>query len=685
MDTAPAPTSYKRHAIFFIVVIALIAAAIVRSSITTSLDSFTFDEAYHVGAGVSYIKTGDFRLNPEQPPLTKLWVGAYVNFFGYEMSPFRSYSDKGDERAAVEEDAYFKNDADLLQHRTRTAMFALNSLLLVLFTFAVRRVFGDVMALATLAFLVIDPTVAAHMPVMMTDLPVALTSGSAVLFAVQAFRNWKLIDIVASSVSLGLALSAKHSAIITAAVVAMIGLAMAIVFVRNVGWSVRIKRLGVVAGLLIGSLVVLWGLYLFRFNETPGNSEETFNRPLATKITDIKSPVYRSGVGVAAKFHLLPRAYIWGLADTIRAGAEGRAIPILAFGDMYYSKGPVYYFPGVIASKLPIGLLVLSVFGLLVLVLAKTPEVYPGGILGLAALAAAFLFFLIIGSSYGGVRHALPIYPLLAVLGAVPFLFAVQQRSKLLAVGPAVALMVAIVSAVPVMRPWEYFNEFAGGTSGAYEYFSDEGVDLGLRLKEIAQFNDEHLKPAGELPFLLYFSSSVERRWRQIDFVGRDSERDASRIAGDTVTGVFIVGGPELAPKLWWDVAKPLRDAEPIARMGNVFVFRGTFERPKAAIARSLYYRAVYGNLYTPTPDPPAGIEMLERSAAMDPTAFHVSLELGNQYLALGNRDKALEAYQRALDHGPRTDSICETLAQQVELLRSGSDGVQAIRNPGVE
>jgi hypothetical protein len=36
----------------------------------------------------------------------------------------------------------------------------------------------------------------------------------------------------------------------------------------------------------------------------------------------------------------------------------------------------------------------------------------------------------------------------------------------------AVALLgytLACVSAVPVLRPWEYFNEFAGGTKNAYK------------------------------------------------------------------------------------------------------------------------------------------------------------------------------------------------------------------------
>src|SRR5688572_9266380 len=256
IDTStPARTAFKRHAIFFAIVIALITAAIIRSSITTSLDSFTFDEAYHVGAGASYIQTGDFRLNPEQPPLTKLWVGAYVTILGYELSPFRSYADKSDEREAVEEDAYFKNDPDLLQQRTRTAMFALNGLLLFVFALSVRRAFGDGIAIAATGFLAIDPTVAAHMPVMMTDLPVALSSGAAVMFAVQAFRDWRWFDLVAASAMLGVALAAKHSAVISAAVIAVVGLAMAMIAVRNIEWRSRLKRAGLVAAVLVGSVI----------------------------------------------------------------------------------------------------------------------------------------------------------------------------------------------------------------------------------------------------------------------------------------------------------------------------------------------------------------------------------------------------------------------------------------------
>jgi hypothetical protein len=55
---------------------ALVLLAIYRSHLGTRLDSFTVDEPYHIVAGASYVRTGDFRLNPEHPPLMKLWLGA---------------------------------------------------------------------------------------------------------------------------------------------------------------------------------------------------------------------------------------------------------------------------------------------------------------------------------------------------------------------------------------------------------------------------------------------------------------------------------------------------------------------------------------------------------------------------------------------------------------------------------
>ena len=290
----------RRRLIFFLLLFGLIGCAIVRSSVATRLDSFTYDEAYHIGAGAAYVQTGDFRLNPEHPPFVKLWVGTFVSSRGFQLSPYRAFQDKKKEREAVETDVYFNNDPDAVQRGSRAAMFVLNGLLLFLFAIASRRVFGDVLALGATGFLVIDPTIAAHLPVVMTDLPVALLSATAVLFAVTAFRSWRALDLIFAAVTLGLALSAKHSAVVTMIAVALIGILTAIVRTRGATVLLRLRRAGAVMAVLIGAIVVLWSFYLFRFSESSATSEEQFNRPLAMKIGDVKSPIYRAGLNLMA-------------------------------------------------------------------------------------------------------------------------------------------------------------------------------------------------------------------------------------------------------------------------------------------------------------------------------------------------------------------------------------------------
>jgi hypothetical protein len=532
----------------------------------------------------------------------------------------------------------------------------------------------------------VDPTVAAHLPVVMTDLPLAFTSGAAILFAAAAFRSWKPVDLVFAAVSLGLALGAKQSAVITLIAVALAGAAMALIFSRGLSVGTRFKRFGLVIAVIAGSIVLLWTFYLFQFYETPGTTDETFNRPLADKIADVRSPVFRGALNAANATRLLPRSYIWGMADTIRAGVDGRAIPILAFGEMYYSRAPFYYFPGAVAVKLPIGLLILTIIGIAVFAFRRSPAGSYVPIAFFVLFAAILLFFLARGSSYAGVRHALALFPLCALFAAFAVQYFLSLRSYALLTGAGLCVAAAIVSTVPVMRPWEYFNEFAGGPEGAHKYFTDEGTDLGNRLAEISRYYEEELKPAGEVPYIAYFSSFQDRKRRGLDWVGNNPERDAARLAADTVDGTVIIGAENLAPKLWWDVGKPLREVEPIARFGNVFVFRGTFAKEKAVVARTAWFRAMYTKLNVPTPDVDGAIALLEQAVESDPKAFFVSLELGNQYLKLGRRDDALRAYRTSLEFAPRTDSIYDLLAEQVRRIESEPiESIAALRNPGVE
>ncbi len=562
----PTPFRMKRS-VFIWLVFLLVALAILRSALTTRLDGFTIDEAYHIAAGVSYVKYHDFRINPEHPPLVKLWVGSVMWATGFRLDSLRQFSDKPGERDFANLAVFRQNDPDSVQRRARAAMYGLNGLLLLALAFAVDRVFNAGVSLGTLLFLAIDPTVAAHLPVVMTDLPVALLSATAVVLAARAFREWRLADLAACSAFLGLALSAKHSAPVVVVGIAFIGAELAIAqrltSPKHSSW-LKGAKLGAVLG---GAILMLWASYLFRYSESP-SGVESFNRPLVEKINDVSSPRYHTVLAIMDATHVVPRAYLWGFADTIRAGLEGRESLQLFFGRVYHSRGPRYFFPAMIVVKVPIGLIALMLLGLFFFVTRRIPPdwMLPCGVV--LAIAVIFLLVLATGTTYAGIRHALPVVVLLAVFAGVGLDMALSSKTWQLKILVGMAFVAAALSTLPQMRPWEYFNEFVGGTTNAYKSFSDEGVNLGQRSKELAGYYKRELKPKGLRPVCLYWVWDEEKAARGIDCFGGDEKRDAAFIELPERSGTIFAGPSDFIRSSYWDAAA-LRESQAREAIGK--------------------------------------------------------------------------------------------------------------------
>lgn len=131
-----------------------------------------------------------------------MWVGA-AQGHAFQMPPLRRLADKIDERDFTENMVFLDNDPARVQARARAAMWVLNTLLLLFLALAVARTLSPIAAVCVTAFLAIDPTIAAHLPVVMTDLSVAVLSGAAVLFVVQALRGGRKLDAVLAAAALG--------------------------------------------------------------------------------------------------------------------------------------------------------------------------------------------------------------------------------------------------------------------------------------------------------------------------------------------------------------------------------------------------------------------------------------------------------------------------------------------------
>ena len=667
--------------VFLALAILLIAAGTVRSIWATRRDGFTIDEPWHVTAGVAYLRTGEYYLNPEHPPLVKLVAGLAAPQGIFHFAEPGPLHDKQDEREFVVEIMYGRNDADFIQSRVRRVMYLFNGLLLLFFALAAFQVFGGTVALGALSFTLIDPTVAAHWPVVMTDLPVGLLSVTSVLVCIHTLRKWSTANLCLLAVTLGLTLSVKHSGLIAFGFVGAFGVATLLWQFRTSRLTV-LRRSAVFLMILASAMVILWGAYRFRYYET-NQTVEKFNRPLASKIGDVRSPIWRAALTGVAKGRVLPRSYIWGLADIVRTGLEGRAYSTYAFGRLSFMQQRPLIFPGYVAVRLPIALALLSLFGCAIAFMRSTPT---RDKFAVAALLAFCIVMLVIlarsGADYAGVRHALTIYLVLAILAGFAIQFFVRLRHKTVAMTVMGIALAACLPALAVERPWEYHNILGGGTSHAYRYFRNDGVDLGQRDKEIAGYCHRNLEPIGEVPYLIYYPSFIKpdligyRHLRVRPLIDRDGEF----LPPATVSGTFVVLATAVAPAIWTDY-KALRDAQPVDRIGNVLIYRGTYYLPNAR-ADALLDRA-QRLLEGPKPDFAKIESLLIEGLALRPTDYGGWMMLGNLNLLRGEREQAVVAYRKARDVTPPSP-IQQLLEEQIRLV-STQNSVAPMRDPSVE
>jgi hypothetical protein len=456
-------------------------------------------------------------------------------------------------------------------------MFVFNGILVLAFALAIWRAFGSkigpVMATGALAFLMIDPTVAAHLPVVLTYLPVALLGSTAVLMAWSAFRWGRILDVVLAGLSLGLALGAKHTALIVVIAVALLGGAM---LLRKDENAPRLHRLGQVLAVLVLAWITLWGLYRFRFNESPAGVD-LFNRTISAKIADLHRLYLRNTVSFLADTRFLPRSYLWGLADILHVGVDGRINPVFFLGHNYLKRTPFYFFPTILLVKLPLRLLALAlVGGVLVLSTRKWQGTEPLLVLTLFAC-------LLLGHAHD--RHfELRWYPPRSYCpacarraGSRCLGDCLPTKITYVACGYYPCSFPAVASAVPVLRPWEYYNEIVG-MQNAWQYFGDEGADSGQRTKEIAAYYHQHLTSRGELTYLDYSESFAEDARRGIRSMQRLWKDHPEADNSNVITGTFLIPAPSM---LWNSSAydyTPLLNTRPDARFGCILVYHGTFD-----------------------------------------------------------------------------------------------------------
>jgi len=219
-------------------------------------------------------------------------------------------------------------------------------LLLTVFFYA-RYLFGYWAGIIALLLCASEPTLIAHADLVTTDVAVSAGLLLAVFLLDRYLRTRTLPSLVLAGLALGLALSAKHSGVI------VIPIAIALTVVdecmrgdkldaRRQGWT---RAVGGLALILLIGVGVLWATYGFRYWPRPHAA------PMTVSLADFLTRVRSEGttgimsdylIPFAARWHLLPLAYLYGLIDILNVSPPG--LPPWILGRLL-PHGVWYYFP----------------------------------------------------------------------------------------------------------------------------------------------------------------------------------------------------------------------------------------------------------------------------------------------------------------------------------------------------
>ena len=677
-----------RHWPGALLLLALVLLTVLRSHVGTRLDSFTVDEPWHVVAGTHYARGDGFHLNPEHPPLVKLWVGAWMPG-DFRLRPAEPLSEKLQERQWVEETMFFDNDPIAAQQRARVSLWTFHALLLLALGALLWRACGLAWAAGALAFLALEPTVGAHLPVVMTDLPLALTLAITAVASGLLASTWRWRWGVATGVAMGLALAAKHSAL-----AGLAGLAFLLAIAAVVGaWRqprVLLRRVGMLACAGAIAVALLWSIYGLRFH-AGADGTDAFNAPIAAKIGEITLPHWRNGLAFADAHQLLPRAYLWGLADTVRTGVEGRSLGMhFVWGTVHYGTPPWFSWPAILASKIPLALLVLAVAGV-PLAFRRTLPAAARWSMAMVVAACGFHLIALVGSDgiWGGVRHALPVVVGAGVLAGAVAQWAWQRRNRAVLAGVAAVYVMAAGMTLREPRLWEFHNVLVGGTANAYRYFTNEGLDLGQRFHELHDIHDRLVEPSGLPMFVDYWVGEQQMRAAEFNERRFVESLDDTNVEG-RYDGWFVYPATSQLPWPQWDwnPEEVFRDMAFVERRGHVMVWRGTLVRPRARASSMV--GMVMDYIYKEEGKDWALVAArLEEAMVHTPNRIDGAVELGNAYIRLGKREEAVAAYRNLIEQqdSPIEDKLKGVLLAQIERVQAAEDvrDVEPMRNPWME
>lgn len=500
------------HAAFIVVTIAVLLAA--ASNIG---DTLIVDEIPHIGSGYSYAATGDYRLNPEHPPLAKTMAGlAILPITDGSVAfntPFWTENINGQWNFGRVLIYNSGNDADRITQMARLPM-----LLFLILTAAVmwrwaRDRYGKTAALIAVILIAFSPTVIAHTRYVTTDMAAAWGVVIATYFFIRYLKKPTRSTFLIAAIAFGFGLLGKFSTFLLAPYFFLMALLW--VFTEHHGslkgslqsmtrWAGRTILVGAA-----GFILIVWPVYI----------AHTHNYPIERQVRDTfeitSDDGFTPGVVVVnwlAERPILRAAGHYGLGLMMVAQRSAGGNTIYWMGNVVKSAGP-WYFPTVYFLKESLAWWLLAALAVGTLVMRgrrshehthkpKKNEWLADHFDELAMLLwlAIYWGFSVTSTLNIGVRHLLPIYPFTILLVAGRLGMTIdwlkrydKPRLKWASLTVAGLLGWYVFETVAVFPHFlTYFNQFAGGPSGGHRYVVDSNLDWGQDARRLAVYLEDH-------------------------------------------------------------------------------------------------------------------------------------------------------------------------------------------------
>jgi len=492
-------------------------------------ESTTMDEQAHIPASYTYVRYLDMRLNPEHPPLIKIFAGIPLLFLDVTF-PIESLEWKEgiNEQWTLGNRFLHENNAQLITFLSRIPIIFVSLLFgwfLYLWTKRLAGVWAGTFAVILYAF---NPNIIAHSHYVTTDIGIATAIFIALYFGVRFVQNPSKENIVLFGFVLGIAQLVKFSAVLLYPFFGIITLIYALsltplqnTFLKTCSLAIQSifrywSRL-FLASLL--SLLPIWIIYTF----------VTWNMPDEALLTLIQTQLTDTGIpGFAKQFVLF--LFHLPLLSSLAEYFLGLAMVFVRVtgGNTYYFLGEVSnvanpaYFPTVYLLKetLPVlfSLILACILSLGSLFIAfqknkghlrKWLSFLANSIQKRIALLSMILFVLLysylsISSNLNiGFRHLFPIIPFFFLFGALALnaLLHIKKGQFVIRIGVFGALLWAIL--IPLIHYpsyLSYYNELTGGPKNGYLYVTDSNYDWGQDLRNLQKWVENHNKNCTIIP-----------------------------------------------------------------------------------------------------------------------------------------------------------------------------------------